>query len=1243
MALTDLTRISTSGIATGSTIDSPILRKDISLRGSQVGITSALFDSSENELNLKDNVKLTFGDRSTGDLQLYHGGDHSFIKELGTGQLQVWSNQFRVHDATGSDTMIAAFQEGAVRLNFDGQKKIETTRHGAEITGILTATEFSGPISNPSGISTFYDLRVTNNLTVEGTTTTLDTNLIGVDRVEVGANSNSVVGVAITQSGTADIVNLFDGTTEVLTVKDGGSVGIGTNNPQAPLHIFDELDAVVRLESSDNGALYHTYHRDNAGTKTRIGYIGYGGTGGTLSIANEVPNGNIFLQTTPSGSSAGAEETAFRIHPDKKAEVYGDLQIPDKIIHTSDTNTAIRFPANDTITFETVGSERLRISQGNIGIGTTTPTEKLDIISATSSQTLRIWSKGSSNSSSLMLRTGDSGGAFIKFGDNSDNDIGQIHYSNSQEAMRFVVNTQERLRITSDGEVGIGTTNPEQKFQMVGGNIRLDKGRRLDFGDQYRTLQYTSDDTMTLQSPENVVICIDNNGNETDRIFAIKKDTQNPDDGSGTELFRVQEDGKVGIGTTVPKTKLHAYNGTPSDTGGILVSNVNYSANQDKPYLIAGTKDWSGATTNWNTFGFQHKIKSDHNGVPRITIDTEGGTQEEKFCVNNAGNVGIGSTLPTQKLDVANGAVWIYPNENGDEAVALKLGKLEGYIDSLNDILVSDDHDRVVNKINRYLASWHFDRTTSPGVTRINAFQLHSSKDGSNNGNRFIIRDLHDTADSIKLWSNGNSFVGVTTDGSSRNFGIGTNNPTAQLHSTAAYNVTGAIIGGGAIGYNNSLEVNNANGVRLLTVGGNGSQLTRGSQGGRDSTGNASNFMKIGTWYGIDQTSRLKITIFGTSTYDANADVAGETIIYISNNANNTMKGHFHSHSNNRSCVQKVAFKYDSSTSPTNCQVWIKYNGGYSCTQHKVDASEGYWVGADVDTSSTSVPSGATEASSFFAVATSDGSQSYERLRITSDGNIGINDSSPESRLTVHSTDRHVQQLKSENGVTAGTTSGTIYRQQYTSAGTSRRMGFFGIKRDGGSGDQRASFVMELSPDNSTNIGLSSPTDNTTAFEFKRTGVMKVKDGGGIQFYNYGTGTNVDNNLLDDYEEGSYTPTTTLGSGSITSTTSFSLRYVKIGRLVHVFGRLHFATSQNNLSSFEISLPFSNTSGNNSDTSCIQHVIRGNGGDPVQGIRILRVGPGGTTMVMNDHEGNQYGDLGTTTPHINVNFSYFAA
>ena len=51
-----------------------------------------------------------------------------------------------------------------------------------------------------------------------------------------------------------------------------------------------------------------------------------------------------------------------------------DVSITDKIIHTGDTNTAIRFPSADTITTETGGSERLRInSTGEVGIGTVTP------------------------------------------------------------------------------------------------------------------------------------------------------------------------------------------------------------------------------------------------------------------------------------------------------------------------------------------------------------------------------------------------------------------------------------------------------------------------------------------------------------------------------------------------------------------------------------------------------------------------------------------------------------------------------------------------------------------------------------------------------------------------------------------------------------------------------------------------------------------------------------------------------
>ena len=54
-------------------------------------------------------------------------------------------------------------------------------------------------------------------------------------------------------------------------------------------------------------------------------------------------------------------------------DAQGDVSIADKIIHTGDTNTSIRFPAADTISFETAGNPRARIdSSGRFLIGTTT-------------------------------------------------------------------------------------------------------------------------------------------------------------------------------------------------------------------------------------------------------------------------------------------------------------------------------------------------------------------------------------------------------------------------------------------------------------------------------------------------------------------------------------------------------------------------------------------------------------------------------------------------------------------------------------------------------------------------------------------------------------------------------------------------------------------------------------------------------------------------------------------------------
>jgi len=426
-------------------------------------------------------------------------------------------------------------------------------------------------------------------------------------------------------------------------------------------------------------------------------------------------------------------------------------------------------------------------------------------------------------------------------------------------------------------------------------------------------------------------------------------------DTAGSERLRIKSDGNVGIGTDDPEGKLHIYSNNPS----IKLTDFNQAADNTNWHISAGNTKilriqalTDAGVGGGGLFDFYRNNQN---------IDEFRGMQGGNywFVINNPNRrVGIGTDDPKRLLHLQSTGDALARITSADgNAAYLELGD------------VSDpDGGKIVydsgSNLTFYSASSERLRITSGGDVTIGNSSVAFPSGGG-------LQVYNASAPRIKLT---NSTTGV---------GSGDGLQIYMSGSTAIFDQK-----------ENAEMRFYTNASQRLTITSTGQTLlTRGSQGGRDSTGNASNFMKIGTWYGIDQTSRLKITIFGSGTYDSNADVAGETIIYISNNANNTMKGHFYSHTNNRFGVQKVAFKYDSSTSPTNCQVWIKYNGGYSPTQHKVDASEGYWVGADVDTSSTSVPSGATEASSFFAVATSDGSQSYERLRIRSDGNVQIGNS----------------------------------------------------------------------------------------------------------------------------------------------------------------------------------------------------------------------------------------------------------
>ena len=138
-----------------------------------------------------------------------------------------------------------------------------------------------------------------------------------------------------------------------------------------------------------------------------------------------------------------------------------DVSIADKIIHTGDTNTAIRFPAADTFSVETGGSERLRIdSNGNIGVGVNNPSSfnsdgrNLVVGTGSGGQGISIYSANNSYGT-IYFADGTSGSELYR---------GGLLYNHASDFLRFDTAGAEKVRITSDGDVGIGDNAPNSSY-----------------------------------------------------------------------------------------------------------------------------------------------------------------------------------------------------------------------------------------------------------------------------------------------------------------------------------------------------------------------------------------------------------------------------------------------------------------------------------------------------------------------------------------------------------------------------------------------------------------------------------------------------------------------------------------------------------------------------------------------------------------------------------------------------------
>ena len=120
----------------GGTIDGTVIGGSSAAAITGTTITGTSFVSSGN-MTFGDNDKAIFGAGS--DLQIYHDGSNSYIKDSGTGNLRINAGELTLTNADDNQNRIVTTSDGTVYLYNGGSIKLATTSTGIDVTGTVAA------------------------------------------------------------------------------------------------------------------------------------------------------------------------------------------------------------------------------------------------------------------------------------------------------------------------------------------------------------------------------------------------------------------------------------------------------------------------------------------------------------------------------------------------------------------------------------------------------------------------------------------------------------------------------------------------------------------------------------------------------------------------------------------------------------------------------------------------------------------------------------------------------------------------------------------------------------------------------------------------------------------------------------------------------------------------------------------------------------------------------------------------
>ena len=556
-------------------------------------------------------------------------------------------------------------------------------------------------------------------------------------------------------------------------------VGIGTDAPQEHLHVSGTGTQRFEIEATDTGAAVLKL------TNTDGGYALYSSLDKfhvySNTLATEalsiLPSGNVGIGTS---SPSAALEVAGEAYFTAAATASPGIFLKDSV--SSHTWKLRQSTANDfQIRDVTAATSRLTIdTSGHVGIGTSSPTRKLDIVQDADTE--------------------DSG---IGIYNAAENAIGRIWMNGADMIFQRGGDNEQQLVLDATGNVGIGTSSPSAALEVA--------------GEAYFTAAATASPGIFLKD------------SVSSHTWKLRQSTANDfqirDVTAATSRLTIDTSGHVGIGTSSPTRKLDIVQDADTEDSGIGIYNAAENA--------IGRIWMNGADM----------------------IFQRGGDNEQQLVLDATGNVGIGTSSPSAKLDVVGdvevGGVLDYTSNSVFEnaTIPLSIYSTTNTLPYEKMIVMRNNNNQNVAGLRRMGISWQFSSESTSGESnKMAAITAEAEGVWSNDP-------------SLNFWVEGAKRMTILDSG---NVGIGTSSPGANLEVKPSAS-------GGGIAVRESDDGNDA--VRIEGYSSNG--VIRIKNVGTDKivlNGNGNSYVNINN-FGV-----------GTSSPDTKLEVegnSGDTIMQV--------------------------------------------------------------------------------------------------------------------------------------------------------------------------------------------------------------------------------------------------------------------------------------------------------------------------------------------------------------------------